>query len=336
MPIDDFIEVTNCSRAREFLDFLKISDPRWLPQYAVSSPWVFRGQRDSRWQLLPRAMRKETDWFDSSKQLYWGLVDDKLKKHTDIKYHPSEHVPTHKTLCELVLQSFAEQTAVREFIELANRVGHQIPDEDVARLSGELDLDSVIEEFISSGPLPRTYRTAYQETILYGLAQHHGIPTRLLDWTYSPYIAAFFAAEEAMKFAVEKRTKEEFLDDFFIVVWGINYTELDQNTDLKIVKHRRAKISYLHAQGGIFIQDSRANLYYAKNSRWRSFEEVIDGSTIAKTGILRKVVLPASESPELLRLLAVENVSRAHLMPTYDNITETLKIMKYLNIQTGF
>lgn len=320
------------STAAEFLDYLRLTNEIWHDvARGWRHQWLFRGQGSATHPLTPSVWRTDSD--------------SPIVKYTEL-FLQKQDVPTEQhyirqwlsrgerfkgydlqqdwldNATQLYFRTRVELKLINSLFDQALLRGISIPDYSRIRqfLNDYMGDPMLIVKRLASkdnNVLDSDFEKVIHNNSFFALAQHHGIPTRLLDWTTSPYIAAFFAAESALHFR-KKRGKR-------LAVFAAHETVLHVRGIINY-PFPKSDNPYLHAQKGE-LTSYKGSTHFLFNGKFPTVDEILsEGADWNQQVQPIKITLPVSQAAELLRLLAVyEGIGRDQLMPTFDNIVHVVK-----------
>ncbi len=290
----------NLFTAKTFLHFLRKSNDYWWEENPEICNWFFRGQWDSDWSLTPSLYRE-------SNHKLTQLIKKVTQKYRNEKdsYSDSEF--------KYRVQSAAGDKAVYDFTILARKLGFNISQDKHI-------LDPITYNGLNGYP-----GDIFEKHLL--LAQHHGIPTRLLDWTEDPIFAAYFSI--AREFRTPKTPD-------FTCVWAFNKKRFSNAWIQAKGKHFAINEyydfnygnKYITSQHGLFIGiEGETKQYYIKNNKFPSLDHIVElqcKDVKINQPVLLKILLQKNEINNLLKILNREDVNQAKLMPSLDKVGQTI------------
>jgi FRG domain/Domain of unknown function (DUF3387) len=221
--------------------------------------------------------------------------------------------------------------------------GHRRFDWSLMPTLGRLTTNGIVTEALAEAQLER-FKLAVRGRLndaamvdedyeLWSVGQHHGLMTPLLDWTYSPYVALFFAFHK-------DDSKEEAANPYR-VVYVLNksfLTEHEVETGIRLWEPRRDDHGRLVNQAGLFtfsptdatIENKLANVL--ADDELFDDEELRSASEDEQPDILAryicKIYIRNEERDDCLRHLRRMNVHHASLFP------DLLGASEYCNVIT--
>jgi hypothetical protein len=276
----------DCTSALDFLNALRPGLTVW-----DEGKCIFRGQGHD-WPLVPSSHRSDR-WADY--QPWFSQLRIFRPQGSEENY---------------VMDHRAEESLLRRFHDSIENSGLPVPQH-------HNPFEAMDGVFMGDG----LYTAALYP--LLALAQHHGIPTRLLDWSRRPAVAAYFAARQALDAAQEGA----------MVVWALRTDFFDRRFSrssawdapyLEIVTAPRASNPNLHAQAGIFTLLNRRDQVQPLDA---FVQECAQNAVIPNEHrpVMYRITAPKTEARRVLTRLSHEGVTASALFPGYDGVARDLQ-----------